>query len=53
MSQPEKEIIDIITNECKFTPFGVLTLELIVKDGKVVRVEASTTKRCYKVNEAT
>ena len=45
----EREILGIIDDEAKQIGFGKLSIELIIKDGKIVRVEASSTKKEYKL----
>lgn len=45
----EREILGIIDEEAKQIPFGILSVELVIKDGKIVRVETSTTKKQYKI----
>ena len=45
----EQEILEIIREEAKQIPFGVLSISLLIKDGRIMRVEASTTKREYKI----
>ena len=49
LSGRERELLKIIRKEMKDIEFGVLTIDLIVKQEKIVRVEASTTKRAYKI----
>jgi hypothetical protein len=45
----EQEILEIIRKEAEQIPFGVLSIALIIKAGRVMRIEASTTKKEYKI----